>query len=214
MSYALIDLQIEGDVITVTPEHPFQVAGRGWVSANDLEIGDQVSSERSAPLRIESKITRQECTRVFNFQVENTHTYLIGRDGVVVHNSCAWTTRAASLPKGVPGIYIIKTPRGDKYVGQATDLAERLSDSAHKHAALIRDPANELYTIGLNTTKWKGSVRDGIDMAEEFYIRALGAKGGSSNPSGLNRRFEVNQADLEKLVNQFGFPDLNAPTSH
>ncbi|MFV0460669.1 MAG: polymorphic toxin-type HINT domain-containing protein [Actinomycetales bacterium] len=39
-SHTLVDLTIDGDVVTTTPDHPFMVQERGWVTAGDLQPGD------------------------------------------------------------------------------------------------------------------------------------------------------------------------------
>ena len=33
---------VEGEEIKTTPSHPFWVAGKGWVAAGDLMVGDKV----------------------------------------------------------------------------------------------------------------------------------------------------------------------------
>ncbi|MFV0459027.1 MAG: RHS repeat-associated core domain-containing protein, partial [Actinomycetales bacterium] len=39
-SHTLVDLTIDGEVVTTTPDHPFMVHDRGWVTAGDLQPGD------------------------------------------------------------------------------------------------------------------------------------------------------------------------------
>jgi hypothetical protein len=139
---------------------------------------------------------------------------MVGAQMVVVHNLCPWGQRSSTIPKGVAGVYVIETPAGERYVGQAMDLFKRLTDADHAHADLNRDPANKLFTIVPILSNWKGSTLDAIDVIEEFFIRSLGAKWSPSNPNGLNRRFEMNQGAFERMVNSIGIPDMNPPVGH
>jgi intein/homing endonuclease len=40
--YQLLDLVVDGEAISVTPNHEFWVVDRGWVNAEDLGIGDRL----------------------------------------------------------------------------------------------------------------------------------------------------------------------------
>ena len=86
----LIHLTVNGEEITTTPTHPFYVAHKGWYAAVDLRAGDilvlvngeYVTLEKTQHEILEAPIT------VYNFEVEDYHTYYVGTDGVLVHNSC------------------------------------------------------------------------------------------------------------------------------
>jgi RHS repeat-associated protein len=94
----LISIYIDSAVIHTTSEHPFYIRSR-WVNAENIEINDSIVlfNGRQAAIRyIEVKDT--SCT-VYNFAVENYHTYYVSDLSVLVHNNnpCALTP-----PKG-PG---------------------------------------------------------------------------------------------------------------
>jgi len=38
--HPVTDVRVATDTITTTPNHPFRVAGRGWVAAGELAAGD------------------------------------------------------------------------------------------------------------------------------------------------------------------------------
>ena len=86
----LIHLTVNGEEITTTPTHPFYVAHKGWYAAVDLRAGDilvlvngeYVTLEKTQHEILEAPIT------VYNFEVEDYHTYYVGTDGVLVHNEC------------------------------------------------------------------------------------------------------------------------------
>ena len=68
------------------------MAHKGWYAAVDLRAGDilvlvngeYVTLEKTQHEILEAPIT------VYNFEVEDYHTYYVGTDGVLVHNACAY----------------------------------------------------------------------------------------------------------------------------
>jgi Pretoxin HINT domain len=200
------------ETITATLTHPFRVANKGWVQAGDLQAGDQFISLTGDTETVTETTTTNATALVYNFEVENTHTYFVGQQPILVHNSCAWAKRSASIPDE-PGIYVIRTKSGDRYVGRAQDLYDRLVNRGdHDYQSLIEDPNNELFTMKLDTSKLKGSTKDALAAAEDFYIKALGAK--RTNPSGLNARFERNPGWVNNYFQQNGFPPMGDPVAH
>ena len=87
----LIELDIDGEIIRCTETHPFQVRGRGWVNAADLNPGDIVYTNDWGTATIQSVnlLELDEPVEVYNFEVEDSHTYFVGDLDVLVHNgSC------------------------------------------------------------------------------------------------------------------------------
>ncbi|MBQ4081210.1 MAG: hypothetical protein II596_11050, partial [Thermoguttaceae bacterium] len=77
--------------VVCTPEHPFYVIGKGWVHAQDLQQGDFCLSATGDKIAFVSKENLVEKQRVYNFEVDNLHTYFVGSNFVVsilVHNLC------------------------------------------------------------------------------------------------------------------------------
>lgn len=85
----LTELDIDGEVIKCTETHPFQVKGQGWVEASELKPGDVVYTKGwgTATVRSVGLIELDEPVEVFNFEVEDCHTYFVGDAFVLVHNS-------------------------------------------------------------------------------------------------------------------------------
>ncbi len=71
----------------VEATEPFATVPGRWVDACDLQIGDVLflQPDRRAP--IEMIAVRQDCGKVYNFDVEELHNYAVGTDRVLVHNS-------------------------------------------------------------------------------------------------------------------------------
>lgn len=78
-----------GDEIVATPGHPFYANG-GWVDAKDLRAGDilvNVNGEKVVVEQVSHEIL-ESSVKVYNFEVADNHTYLVGNDGgVIVHNA-------------------------------------------------------------------------------------------------------------------------------
>ena len=63
--------------------------GRGFIEAGHLLVGDKLVSVNGDDLTIEDyniELT-EESVPVYNFQVEDFHTYYVGNLGVLVHNA-------------------------------------------------------------------------------------------------------------------------------
>ena len=93
--YELVHLQIKGETITTTVGHPFFVQGKGWVAAKDLHINDKLKLQNGEDAFVDEIGLEQLDTpvQVFNFEVEDFHTYFVGSNGVLVHNLCAKARR-------------------------------------------------------------------------------------------------------------------------
>jgi hypothetical protein len=96
-----------GTKLQTTATHPFYIEGKGWVKAADLHIGeDSLLAGEVSPLdvyggaRLQNVSYRQSkqgvivgitvedrAETVYNFEVNETHTYLVGDAEVVVHNA-------------------------------------------------------------------------------------------------------------------------------
>jgi len=85
----LLHLAINGEVIKTTFEHPFYVKDVGFVEAGKLQVGDKLLDSKGNVLVVEDKkleIT-DEPVKVYNFKVDDFHTYHVGNNGILVHNA-------------------------------------------------------------------------------------------------------------------------------
>ena len=87
----LVHVYAGDEKISATPEHPFYVRDRGWTGAIDLRAGDILVLQDGGYVIVEK--TQHEIlekpVKVYNFEVEDFHTYYVGADSVLVHNMCA-----------------------------------------------------------------------------------------------------------------------------
>ena len=78
------------DEIVCTREHPFYVPVRGWTAACDLRAGDILVRSNGKYVVVEAvehELLESPIT-VYNFEVEDFHTYHVGSASVLVHNQC------------------------------------------------------------------------------------------------------------------------------
>jgi hypothetical protein len=87
----LIYLQVNGEEIITTPEHLFHVDSIGWVKAGLLSAGDPLvllSDEIALVEQVRHEILETPID-VYNFEVEDWHTYFVSDSNVLVHNDCS-----------------------------------------------------------------------------------------------------------------------------
>ncbi len=86
----LVHIFVSDDEIITTPNHPFWHPHKGWTAAIDLRAGDilvLVNGEYVIVEKIQHEILERPL-EVYNFQVEEYHTYYVSDSSVLVHNSC------------------------------------------------------------------------------------------------------------------------------
>lgn len=88
--YELVHLQVKGENIATTVGHPFFVQGKGWVAAKELVVGDKLELLDGGAAYVDAITTEQfeEPVKVYNFEVEDFHTYFVSKSHILVHNMC------------------------------------------------------------------------------------------------------------------------------
>ena len=86
----LIHIGVNGETISATPSHPFYVDKLGWTLARSLRAGDVLVLSNGELVTVEwvQHEILESPIRVYNFEVENFHTYFVGENGIFVHNGC------------------------------------------------------------------------------------------------------------------------------
>jgi RHS repeat-associated protein len=88
--YQLIELSVGDETIKTTANHPFYVKAIEsweWKNASELKAGDIVKDQQGNGLAVVAINTKLHNGKVFNLTVDNVHTYLVGKQGVVAHNA-------------------------------------------------------------------------------------------------------------------------------
>ena len=86
----LIHIGVNGETISATPSHPFYVDKLGWTLARSLKAGDVLVLSNGELVTVEwvQHEILESPIKVYNFEVQDFHTYFVGECGVLVHNWC------------------------------------------------------------------------------------------------------------------------------
>ena len=89
-SNELVHIKVDGNTITSTSEHPYWVVNKGWTAAKNLRAGNKLllESGKVAIIEFVQNEIIEKPVKVYNFEVEDFHTYFVG-PGVLVHNTCS-----------------------------------------------------------------------------------------------------------------------------
>ncbi len=111
---SVVRLSINGEAIETTNEHPFYVEGHGWTNAYDLKVGDKVRLEDGTTGTVEKTkhVALDTPVTVYNFEVEDFHTYYVSEQKVLVHNTCAATAKNTQVAKSSNNVQ--RVYRGDR----------------------------------------------------------------------------------------------------
>jgi len=97
----LVHIKVNGEHIITTPEHPFYVPVKGWTSAIQLRAGDRLQLLNGKYVIIEQ--VQHELLEtpviVYNFEVEDFHTYYVSDSAILVHNTCGGATPKSNGPR-------------------------------------------------------------------------------------------------------------------
>ena len=152
----LVHIFVSGEEIISTPTHPFYSPVKGWTDAASLRAGDilvLVNGEYVVVEQVQHELLDAPVT-VYNFQVEEYHTYYVTDAGVLVHNKCK-----PNSPKEV----------GKRYIDTNSIDAHAFKQKAGKV------PRNQLSKFDIyqdtanNHRLWVGS-KDGRDWRETVYV--------------------------------------------
>ncbi|WP_155988634.1 S8 family serine peptidase [Paenibacillus massiliensis] len=83
----LYHIRADGATISATYNHPFWIKGKGWKLAEELVVGDQLVTNEEKYIVIDQiEVEATEAT-VYNFTVEDFHTYYVTNLGIWTHNT-------------------------------------------------------------------------------------------------------------------------------
>ena len=76
------------EVLEVTDNHPFWIAGKGWIESGNLKPGMQVTSLGGETVSVLEIGTKYNSPVTYNIEVADFHTYFVGESAAWVHNQC------------------------------------------------------------------------------------------------------------------------------
>ncbi|MGH1387819.1 polymorphic toxin-type HINT domain-containing protein [Kordia sp.] len=94
-------IYFEDEIIEATYEHPFFIGGK-WVKAQEIKVGDSLTLYDGTTTTVDKIELVKGKFKVYNFTVEDYHTYFVSQSNVLVHNNdpCKWiakSTRAGDV---------------------------------------------------------------------------------------------------------------------
>ncbi len=194
-----VDVTIDGESYTTTPEHPFYVEGKDFVNASKLEAGDKVVCYDTETDTTETKEVEEvhsyetdEPVSVYNFEVHENHTYHVGEDGVLVHNSCKKAGGSGSSGgKTFESKYEIPTNESG-YTKSNLDLGKKV----HKeYMSDVADDVNKIKEYVLPS----GKRVDFIDFENKIVYELK-----PNNPNQIRKGTKQLAGYLEEIETVFG----------
>ena len=101
-------IHVNGEEIVATGTHPFYVYKFGWTTARALRAGDVLVLSNGELVTVEwiDHEILESPINVYNFEVEDFHTYFVGKSGILVHNGKKCTPSGSSQNSDdVPRVY-------------------------------------------------------------------------------------------------------------
>jgi predicted GIY-YIG superfamily endonuclease len=172
-----------GTVINTTENHPFYVEGKGWCAAAELETGDVLRTEDGEQETVKSVQTekRDKAVKVYNLEIEDSHTYYVSADSVLVHNVCGEVPDSLMEGEADTDVYF-GVKDGDKvYVGISKNVPARenqhgerfdyLSKITKQKLTRRQARAIEQVLIELNRGKFQNLINS-ISSERDWYDEA------------------------------------------
>ena len=110
-----------GEIIETTAEHPLYREGDGFTPAGLLAIGNSIATRVGPSLEITGIEKKSTPATVYNFSVEEFHTYFVGSSALWVHN----------IHYGIPaGGQLVwdETLHGRKYIRDPNNTGREITD--------------------------------------------------------------------------------------
>lgn len=131
----IYNLGIQGKTVQSTGNHPFWVIGKGWVTADELAPGDLLETQTGTTVVLESVALSDTLSKVYNFEVEEFHTYYLSEFALLTHNS-AEACQLSNYSKIVPKRLTARTTGAQSTIlageiTKATGLAKPFNWAAH-----------------------------------------------------------------------------------
>ena len=179
---------MNGEEIVTTETHPFYVNDRGFVNAGELIVGDELLDVNGNVLLVENfdiELTDKP-VKVYNFQVEDFHTYHVGENGVWVHNA------NCKLIKNDDGTYDAELSYKEDWTpeqrAEADAKCKALSDADTVKTKVER---NDSPSVEYKKAFGKDSIPAGKDIDHTIDLQL-----------GGNPDVKVNGKPLDKSVNR------------
>ena len=185
---SLIHITVNGEEIISTYDHPYYVNKKGFVSAELLWIGAELVDKDGKVFQVEQiyrETLEKSSKKVYNFKVDDYHTYFVGRTMILVHNAKYDVGKYNEMPNE-PGMDKHHVPQKAvmKKLDPNYDPATGPSIQVPKEGHTIKGPRG----IVSRSTK-------GINSPSELIMRDI---------SELKRVYpDIPESSINELINMF-----------
>jgi RHS repeat-associated protein len=192
MADEVVDIFVEGSIITATVDHPFWVEGQGWIAAASLVRGSPLLTKDGTVVRVESIIRRSGSFKVYNFEVEALHTYFVSKLGVLVHNDCIASKTLKEWLKDHPdllqeatemfldspewfGVDPDNTPVEYKPKAEVDKIRAKKGESGghHPHGLALGGPEGQTLTLTNETRTYKNPLHNKATALQRKIINVI-----------------------------------------
>lgn len=165
----LVHIGVNGETISATPSHPFYVDKLGWTLARSLRAGDVLVLSNGELVTVEfvQHEILESPIKVYNFEVEEFHTYFVGECGVLVHNDCTdfyQTGRDGEIASGIN--------KNTEHIESINGTAKyRIPDGLDKDNKILSEVKN------VKKQSYTKQIKDFVDYSKkydyqfELYVR-------------------------------------------
>ena len=197
----LVHITVNGEEIVSTYDHPYYVKGKGFVSAEKLWIGAELVNSHGEIYCVEH-IYRESLSdqpeKVYNFKVNECHTYFVGAGAILVHNSeCGGSYR--SLKKDKDGrmydkeeVHHMPAKKGS-HLSKNDGPAIRMEKGDHRQTASCGNSRKaRAYRAKQESLIKQGKFREAVKMD----VKDLRAKFGNKYEKGISEMWKyVNELE-------------------
>ena len=178
-----VQLELEGETIETTAEHPFYTK-EGWKDAADLTEQDHIQTKNKKWYRVKGQNFLYSKKKVYNFEVEEWHTYFVGKLAWLVHNAppCvnSWIKKVGEDTYDI----ILKYKSGWTKT-QRKAAKEKVEALTKANTKVVKKPVRKSGTKK-NFQKAGGKVKKGEDV-DHIHDLQLGGKDTPLNMKGLDK---------------------------
>lgn len=135
------DADGETEAFSVTDDHPWYVERAGWTETQQLKVGQRIETADSRGATILSIARTDRIEQTYNLTVSGLQTFLVGDDGLVVHNCEPLNIMGRALAKkfGRPGSKFDQVKGGPAELNRAAqkiydDIVQNGAKSERHHA--------------------------------------------------------------------------------
>lgn len=160
----IVLVRVNGEELETTEIHPFWVEERGFVPAYALKKGDILRLADGSNTSVESVeiLHLEEAVWVYNFTVEDNHTYFVGDSGVWVHNSRCGKSSARNA-------YMGRTPSKKSKTGKAVIERMKKEHKVTSDGKFFMDSNKKWHSINEADMAHKVNAVDWWNDTGRFY---------------------------------------------